>query len=318
MQEQLAIIIEELKRLRYTGVETVYIADDTLKLLQSRLAPPPKITRERIQPLAAQKPSPTSTKLEHPSQTKPKPKLSKSLSVAPVPQKITVKTASAPKASHSLPDPPQFSLPDGDKKMQMEWLRKHILDCPTCKKNVRPNKKIVIGVGELDADLFFCGEAPGAEEEEVGEPFVGPAGQLLTRIIEAMGLKRDQVYIGNIMNWRPETPNYRTNRPPSKEEMSFCLPYLKAQLEIVQPKVIVALGLTAVNGLLGYDANRKLGSLRGQWQTFETTPLMVTYHPSYLLRNNSKKVKRIVWEDMLKVMERLEFSISQQQKQYFL
>ena len=202
--------------------------------------------------------------------------------------------------------------------MQMDWLRQRILDCPTCKKNVRPGKKIVVGVGHLDADLFFCGEAPGAEEESAGEPFVGPAGQLLNRMIDAMGLEREQVYIGNIMNWRPETPNYRTNRPPTKEEMAFCLPYLHAQLSIVQPKVVVALGLTAANGLLGHDPNRKLGALRGRWQSLGALPLMVTYHPSYLLRNASRKVKRIVWEDLLQVMERLSIPISEKQQRYFL
>ena len=133
-----------------------------------------------------------------------------------------------------------------------------------------------------------------------------------------MGLKRSDVYIGNIMNWRPETPNHIGNRPPTQEEMHFCLPYLKGQVDIVKPKVIVALGATAVSGLLGYDSQRKMRDCRGKWFEFNHTPLMVTYHPSYLLRNATSASKRIVWEDMLTVMQHLEMPISDKQKTYFL
>lgn len=132
-----------------------------------------------------------------------------------------------------------------------------------------------------------------------------------------MGLKREDVYISNIMNWRPEVSTPFGNRPPTQEEMTFCLPYLKAQLEIVQPKVIVALGATAVNGLLGANKNRKMGDVRGQWFEFQNLPLMITFHPSYLLRNDTLRTKRLVWEDMLKVMERLNLSISNKQRAFF-
>ena len=123
--------------------------------------------------------------------------------------------------------------------------------------------RIVFGSGNIDVDLFLCGEAPGAEEEIVGEPFVGPAGELLDRIISAMGLSRESVYIGNVVNFRPRHQRAYGNRPPSVEEMSFCLPYLHAQLKIVQPKVVVALGKTATDGLLGADPQRRLGQMRG-------------------------------------------------------
>jgi DNA polymerase len=120
------------------------------------------------------------------------------------------------------------------------------------------------------------------------------------------------------MNWRPEMPTDVGNRPPTAEEMDFCLPYLRAQIGIVEPKAIIALGLTAVNGLLGYDQTRRMRDVRGKWLAFDGTPLMATFHPSYLLRNNLNATKRIVWEDMLAVMERLAMPIDGKQRKYFL
>lgn len=204
------------------------------------------------------------------------------------------------------------------KQEHWEDLKKRVLTNPELLKHVRPGKKLVFGVGNLNADLFFCGEAPGADEEIQGIPFVGRAGQLLTKIIAAMGLSREEVYIGNIMNWRPELDTPTGNRPPTQEEMQFCLPYLIEQVEIVQPKVIIALGSTAVNGLLSYDKTRKMSQIRGTWQEFCHIPLMVTFHPSYLLRNATNATKRLVWEDMLRVMDRVGMPISERQRQYFL
>lgn len=212
----------------------------------------------------------------------------------------------------------EVELPEGEKSLQWEFLRHRVLQCPICNAHVKFGKKVVFGVGNLDADIFFCGEAPGADEEIQGEPFVGRAGQLLTKIIEAAGLRRSEVYIGNIMNWRPEMPTNYGNRPPTQEEMECCLPYLKAQLQIVQPKVIVALGATAVHGLLGYDSQRRMGDVRGHWFQFENIPLLITYHPSYLLRNASNASKRLVWEDFLQIMEFLKMPISEKQRVFFL
>lgn len=206
----------------------------------------------------------------------------------------------------------------GSKLTCWENLKKRVFENPDLLKHVKPGKQLVFGVGDLNAKIFFCGEAPGADEETQGIPFVGRAGQLLTKIIGAMGVSRDEVYIGNIMNWRPEMDTPFGNRPPTQDEMQFCLPYLIEQLEIVQPEVIVALGATAVNGLLGYDKNRKMSQIRGTWQKFCGVPLMATFHPSYLLRNNTNATKRLVWEDMLKVMERVGMEISEKQRGYFL
>ena len=132
-----------------------------------------------------------------------------------------------------------------------------------------------------------------------------------------MGLSRESVYIGNVVNFRPRHERAYGNRPPTADEMNFCLPYLRAQLEIVKPKVIVALGKTATDGLLGADPQRRLGQMRGNWHQYEGTPLMVTYHPSYLLHNPSKSSKRKVWEDMLLVMDKLELPISEKQRGFF-
>ena len=217
-----------------------------------------------------------------------------------------------------IPSPKAFKLPDGDKAARWNALRDIVLGDEVCAQHLRPGKKIVFGIGNLDADIFFCGEAPGADEEIQGEPFVGKAGQLLTKIIAAMGLKREDVYIGNKMNWRPELPTRTGNRPPTQEEMAYCLPYLKAQLEIVKPKVVVALGMTAVNGLLGYDPSRRMGKIRGTLQDFEGAKLMITYHPSFLLQYASAEKKRQVWEDMLAVMEYVGLPISAKQRSYFL
>src|SRR5699024_7514617 len=143
-------------------------------------------------------------------------------------------------------------------------------------------------------------------EEVQGEPFVGPAGQLLTKMLQGMGLKRESVYIGNIMNWRPELPvgaggvQYG-NRAPTGAGMSYCLPYLRAQIAIVNPDVIVALGATAAQGLLGFGTFKTLGEVRGRWKDFEGKPLMVTYHPRYILREPTNKKKRMIWEDLLMV-----------------
>jgi len=219
-----------------------------------------------------------------------------------------------------IPEATPFTLPDGDKALQWNWLRKHVLDDPVCNEHVRTKqgKKVVFGVGNIDAELFFCGEAPGEDEEIKGEPFVGRAGQLLDKVIKAMGLGRNDVYIGNIMNWRPEHDKPWGNRPPTETELNYCLPHLIAQVQLVKPKVIIALGATAANGLLGYDSKRTVARVRGKWLDFQGVPLVITYHPSYLLRNGTQQAKRLVWEDMLQVMQHIGMSISEKQQKYFL
>ncbi|MGA2749772.1 MAG: uracil-DNA glycosylase [Verrucomicrobiota bacterium] len=199
----------------------------------------------------------------------------------------------------------------------MDELRIQAQACLKCPHLVKSRKNVVFGVGDIHAQLMFIGEAPGAEEDAQGEPFVGLAGQLLTRIIKAMGLSRDTVYIANILKCRPDTPGQRSgNRKPTADEMKTCLPYLLAQIELIRPKVLVALGATAIEGLLGKtDA---IGKLRGKFLSFSDIPLMPTFHPAYLLRNQAQTEKRKVWEDMLQVMEKLQLPISDKQRGFFL
>lgn len=196
-------------------------------------------------------------------------------------------------------------------------IRARVLVCTRCPHLAASRTQTVFGIGNPDADLMFIGEAPGADEDAQGEPFVGRAGQLLTKIIQAMGFPREEVYIANVLKCRPDMPAATSgNRPPTLDEMQTCLPYLGEQIAVVQPKVLVALGATAVEGLLGSRSTMR--DLRGKWHSHQETPLMITYHPSYLLRNQSPAEKRKVWEDMLLVLEKLERPISDKQRGYFL
>lgn len=204
-----------------------------------------------------------------------------------------------------------------EKAERLRGVRERVCVCMKCPHLARVRTQTVFGVGNPDAELMFVGEAPGADEDARGEPFVGRAGQLLTRIIETMGLSRDEVYIANILKCRPDMPKGAPgNRPPTPEEMSTCIDYLIEQIEIIQPRVLVALGATAVQGLLG--TRGAMHRLRGTWHSYHDTPLMITFHPSYLLRNQSPGEKRKVWEDMMSVLEKLDRSISERQRNYFL
>jgi DNA polymerase len=167
-------------------------------------------------------------------------------------------------------------------------------DCSRCKLHTLGRKQIVFGVGNPNADLMFVGEAPGADEDIQGEPFVGRAGQLLTKIIEAIGLTRDDVYIANVIKCRP--PN---NRNPEPDEVDQCEPFLFRQVDTIKPKVIVALGKFAAQCLLKTD--EPISRLRGREFTYRDAILMPTFHPAYLLRNPSSK--REVWEDMKRVRD---------------
>ena len=165
-------------------------------------------------------------------------------------------------------------------------------DCCRCKLHTLGRSQIVFGVGHPEADLMFVGEAPGADEDIQGEPFVGRAGQLLTKIIEAIGMKREDVYIANVIKCRP--PN---NRNPEPDEVEQCEPFLFRQIDIIKPKVIVALGKFAAQCLL--RTTDPITRIRGREYKYRDAILMPTYHPAYLLRNPS--AKREVWEDMKRV-----------------
>lgn len=208
-------------------------------------------------------------------------------------------------------------LPPAEKLQALAELRARALACEKCPHLVATRQQVVFGVGDPEATLMFVGEAPGADEDRLGEPFVGAAGELLTKIIKAMGFARETVYIANILKCRPDTPGQSFgNRRPTPEEMATCRPYLLTQIELIRPRVLVALGASATTGLLGLTES--ITRLRGNWQTFRGIPVMPTYHPSYLLHKPDNREKRKVWEDMLQVMAKLAVPISEKQRGHFL
>ncbi len=179
--------------------------------------------------------------------------------------------------------------------------------------------QLVFSSGNPDADVFFICDAPGYHEEMKGHPFAGPAGEKLDGILKAMGLTRESVYITHLMKYRPAMPNQSTaNRKPSADEIDAFAHFLTAEIEIVQPKVIVALGSVVAQHLLNTTTN--IDHLRGKFHqsTYTTVPILVTYHPSYLLQTEAHTDKRKLWEDMLALMAKLGMPISEKQQQFFL
>jgi len=175
----------------------------------------------------------------------------------------------------------------------LEAIRSELGDCTRCRLH-EGRQSVVFGEGNAQAKLVFVGEAPGREEDRQGRPFVGQAGELLTRIIEAIDLRRDEVYITNIVKCRPPQ-----NRNPQPDEIRTCLPFLRTQLEAIRPRIICALGTVAAQTLL--ETEERISHLRGQFYAYQGARLMPTYHPAFLLRN--PQCKRDVWEDMKMVRE---------------
>jgi DNA polymerase len=204
-------------------------------------------------------------------------------------------TIAPPKAAPPLAIAARVVEPAAGQPIQtLDEIRRELGDCKRCKLcNGRTN--IVFGSGNPKAQLVFVGEAPGQEEDQQGVPFVGPAGQLLTKMIEAMKFSRDEVYICNVAKCRPPM-----NRNPEPDEISACEPFLKAQLRALQPKVIVALGKFAAQTLL--RETTPITRLRGQWREYEGVPLMPTFHPAYLLRSPNEK--KSAWLDLQEVMKK--------------
>jgi len=185
---------------------------------------------------------------------------------------------------------------DVDPVTALRLIREDLGDCTRCRLHQQGRKQIVFGVGNPEAELMFVGEGPGADEDEQGEPFVGRAGQLLNKMIEAMGLKREQVYIANVVKCRPPG-----NRTPERDECDTCSPFLYCQIDVIKPRAIVALGAVAAKTLLGL--NDTMANMRGQWFDYRGTKLRVTYHPAYLLRDPRQKGE--AWKDLQEVMKYL-------------
>jgi uracil-DNA glycosylase family 4 len=195
---------------------------------------------------------------------------------------------------------PKVESRPADPVQALRLIREDLGDCTRCRLSKQGRKQIVFGVGNPNTELMFIGEAPGADEDQQGEPFVGRAGQLLTNMIKAMGLRREDVYIANIIKCRPPG-----NRTPERDECETCSPFLMRQIAAIGPKVIVALGAVAAKTLLAINA--PMSEFRGRWFDFRGTKLAVTYHPAFLLRD--PRQKKETWKDLQMVMKELGMAI---------
>ena len=305
-EQLLDVTIEHLEALKSEGRVTVDVSADSMDVLRdmyrARAAEARGVQRTTAQPTRYQKPVFDAAPSEEGRAAVSEPP------VPPVEANVTDLIG-------RIEDWP--ALEGAQKESAMAKLQEQVLACTRCSHLVQARTHVVFGVGTVHADIMFVGEAPGMDEDRQGEPFVGKAGQLLTRIIETMGLSREKVYIGNVLKCRPDTPGKSYgNRKPTPMEMQTCWPYLMDQIKLIRPKVLVALGTTAVEGLIGKPI-KGITRMRGKFQDFRGIPVMPTYHPSYVLRNPAKSVKRQVWEDMLKVMEFMNMKITDKQRQFF-
>ena len=215
-----------------------------------------------------------------------------------------VSPATAPRNIEADPALAAPAIEDTAPHETLEHIRKSLGDCKRCKLGTT-RKNLVFGIGNPKARLVFVGEGPGADEDEKGEPFVGAAGQVLNRLIMNMGLKREEVYICNVVKCRPPG-----NRDPEPDEVTACSPFLLRQLKSINPEVIVALGKPAAQTLLG--TKEAISRLRGKFRDFHGTPLMPTYHPSFLLRKQregSNDAFWEVWHDMTQVLQLLKLPV---------
>ncbi len=261
----------------------------------TQTATPPRPTAPNTpSPTAPASPKPIAPR---PSQPAPAPVTRPEPVEPPMPRAKKSDFAPAISATSALPmltaQPP---LPSDQRGPALEIIRHEVAGCIRCPQLASTRMQTVFGTGDADAKICFVGEAPGADEDKQGIPFVGRSGQLLTKIIEACGLTRETVFIANVLKCRP--PN---NRPPEPGEVSNCRGFLDRQLEIVRPEVIVCLGSVAAKCLLNTEVS--IGKLRGKWHDYRGLQVYCTYHPAYLLRNPN--AKRDVWEDMKVVMQRL-------------
>ena len=251
-------------------------------------------------------------------QTKPPQIISKEVPPVKEEPPIIAPKRPEPQVIREIPKETSIEIPrTSDKTTRLAELKTRALICEKCPDLVSGRTQVIFGSGNLEAKLMFVGEAPGEAEDFEGEPFVDPAGQLLTKIIETMGFNRDEVYITTVLKCRHDVIiGSSGNKKPKPEEVKACFPYLSEQIEIIQPSLLIALGATAMEALTG--THESIGHLRGQWHEFKGIPLMPTYHPAYLIHKKALTEKRKVWEDMLQVLERIGKPISKKQQGYFL
>jgi DNA polymerase len=301
--EAIDALLAELHRQKAAGVRRVSVSDESLlalKVLAGTASPAPARATTSAQAVV-------SMATARPPAATPRP-----IVVTPPVPKVTVH---APEL-HPLPAPRALTLPAGTKAERLAWVHQQISQCPVTREHLKAPQKPVLGHGSAEAKILFVGEAPTLEEVEAGRAFVGPAGELLRKIVSVTGLSEKDIYVTSLMGWRPEPPTAYGKRPPNASEVAFNLPYVRAQIEAIQPQVIVALGAQAFEALI--QAKRTITQERGRWHEFEGRPLMPTFHPNYLLHNSSLTAKRTVWEDFLLVMEKVGQVPTEKQRGFFL
>jgi len=292
--EAIDALLEELYRQKAAGVKRVCVSDESVALLKELAgAAAVSATPKPAAPVAM---APATKPVVRPA--------------TPV-----TKNEGTIIVSHPLPEPPVIKLPSGTKAEQLLWLQKTIEACEVTQKHLE-GKKPLLGRGSETAKVFFVGEAPALEEVEVNRSFVGPAGELLSKIISATGLTEKECYFANLMTWRPKPPTAFGKRPPNASEVAFNRPYLLAQIEIIKPHIIVAVGAQAFGALT--HSTTPIMQIRGQWQKVDGLEVLPTLHPNYLLHSPSLSNKRLVWEDFMQIMTKLGMPISDKQKAYFL
>ena len=293
--EALDILLEELKRQKAAGLRRVSVSDEAVATLKALAGTP----------VAA--PAPAAV-------AKPAAITAPAASVRPTPIPVTPKPA-AVATTPVIADAPIFTLPAGTKAERMQALRQLVDACVETKKHLTGSHRPLLGHGSLDAKVVFVGEAPSLEEMEAGKAFAGASGELLQKILGAAAISPTDYYLAPVMVWRPEPPTQYGKRPPTAREIAFNLPYLRTQIDVVAPRIVVALGAQAFEALHGRTPS--ITQARGQWFDLSGVPLMPTYHPNYLLHNPSASAKRAVWEDFLLAMEKLGLPISEKQRGFF-
>ena len=292
--EAIDALLEELYRQKAAGVKRVSVSDDSVALLKELAGA--AVVSATPKPAAPVTTVPVTKPVVRPA--------------TPV-----TKNEGTIIVSHPLPNPPVIKLPSGTKAEQILWLQKTIEACEVTQKHLE-GKKALFGRGSETAKVFFVGEAPALEEVEANRSFVGPAGELLSKIISATGLTEKECYFANLMTWRPKPPTAFGKRPPNASEVAFNRPYLLAQIEIIKPQIIVAVGAQAFGALT--HSTTPIMQIRGQWQKVDGLEVLPTLHPNYLLHSPSLSNKRLVWEDFMQIMTKLGMPISEKQKAYFL
>ncbi len=298
--EALDILLEELKRQKAAGLRRVSISDESMASLKSLagVAPTAPVPVTSAKPAA---PSVVARPIAPVAAVRP---------VIPVAPKPAV-AAMTP----DIADAPIFTLPAGTKAERMQALRQLVEACVETKKHLTVPQRPLLGHGSLEAKVVFVGEVPSLEEMEAGRAFAGESGELLHKILAAAAISPTDCFFAPVMVWRPEPPTQYGKRPPTARELAFNVPYLRAQIDVVAPRIVVALGAQAFEALHGRTPT--ITQARGQWFDLAGVPLLATFHPNYLLHSPSASAKRTVWEDFLLLMEKLGLPISEKQRAFF-